>query len=163
MLSVEPNTSKGKCCIGIAKQQAFSEAEATAIKESIDFLYVVNSFGKNAVKEFTNMSSKSGDVPKTMQGTQSRIVAISWNIDLWNKCKTVADLKRMAGRITINSLSNHVEMANKHTGEINDPIFIFQTGDGKRGVMYVQKAPGNRIKISVRRKYVAGKKKGNGK
>jgi hypothetical protein len=151
MLSVEPNTSKGKCYISIAKQQAFSEAEATAIKESIDFLYVVNSFGKDAVKKFTNMSSKSEDVPKTMQGTQSRIVAISWDIDLWNKCKTVADLKRMAGRITINSLSYYAEMANNHTSKINDPIFIFQTGDGKRGVMYVQKAPGNGIKIAVKK------------
>lgn len=149
-LTVQPNTSKGKSYISIQKQQAFSQAEAVAVKESIDFLYATHTFGKDTVKELTNMSSKSEDVPKTMQGTQSGIVAISWDIDLWNKCKTVADLNRMAGHITNNSFSYHAEMANNDTGEISYPIFIFQTVNGKRGVMYVEKALGNDIKITVK-------------
>ena len=144
-------TIQPKSYVSIEKQKAFTETEAAAVKESIDFLYATHSFGKDTVKEFTNMSSKSEAVPKTIQGTQSGIVAISWDIDLWNKCKTVADLNRMAGHITNNSFSYHAEMANNHTGEINYPIFIFKTMDGKRGVMYVQKGLGSEIKITVKK------------
>ena len=143
-------TIQPKSYISIEKQKAFSEAEAAAVKESIDFLYATHSFGKDTVKKITNMSSKSEAVPNKIQGTQSSIVAISWDIDLWNKCKTVADLNRMAGHITNNSFSYHAEFANNHTGEINYPIFIFKTMDGKRGVMYVQKALGNDIKLTLK-------------
>ena len=97
------------------------------------------------------MNSKSEAVPNKLQGTQSGIVAISWDIDLWNKCKTVADLNRMAGHITNNSFSHHAEIANIHTGEINYPCFIFQTTEGKRGVMYAQKKVRNEIKITVKK------------
>ena len=75
------------------------------------------------------------------------IAAISWDIDLWNKCKPVANFNRMAGHSTNNSFSHHPEIANIHTGEINYPCFIFQTADGKRGFMYVQKGLGNEIKV----------------
>ena len=60
-------TIQPKSYISIEKQKAFSEAEAVAVKESIDFLYAMHSFGKDTVKELTNMSSKSEDVPKKMQ------------------------------------------------------------------------------------------------
>jgi len=150
-LSVQPNISNGKSYISIEKQNVFSENEAAAIKESIDFLYAAYISGIDTVKEFTNMSIKSEAVPKSLQGTQSAIVAISWDIDLWNKCRTTADLKRMTGYMTNNSFSYHAEMASNHTGEINYPFFIFQTSNGKRGIIYVQKEPGNGIKITIKK------------
>jgi len=96
------------------------------------------------------MSAKSSVVPENLQGTTTGIVAISWDKDLWNKCITVADLKRMAGHITNNSFSFYSVIANNHTGEINYPCFIFQLASGKRGVMYITKAGNNALRVMVK-------------
>jgi hypothetical protein len=149
-LTVQPDVSKGKAFISIGKQAVYAESEAAANKSNIDFMYALSVSGQDTVKEFYSMSGKSSIVPEKMQGTQTGINAISWDKDEWNKCKTSADLKRMAGHITNNSFSFYAVVANNHTGSINYHCFIFQLANGKRGVLYVDKGNGNELKIIVK-------------
>lgn len=149
-LTVQPDVSKGKAFISIGKQAVYAEADAAANKNSIDFMYTLSTSGQDTVKELYNMSGKSSIVPEKLQGTQTGINAISWDKDEWNKCKTSADLKRMAGHISNNSFSFYALLANNHNGSINNHCFIFQLANGKRGVLYVDKGNGNDLTIMVK-------------
>jgi hypothetical protein len=148
--TVQPDVSKGKCYISITNKQVYTESEGASVKQALDFVYTLKRDGRDTVKEFYNMSGKSSVVPQKLQGTATGIVSLSWDKDLWNKCVTVADLKRMAGHITNNSFSFYSVIANNHTGEINYPCFVFQLESGKRGIMYVIKADDNAIRVTVK-------------
>jgi hypothetical protein len=149
-LTVQPDVSKGKAFISIGQQAVYAESEAAANKANIDFMYALSVSGQDTVKELYNMSGKSSIVPEKIQGTQTGINAISWDKDEWNKCKTSADLKRMAGHISNNSFSFYAVVANNHNGSINYPCFIFQLANGKRGVLYVNKGSGNELTIMIK-------------
>lgn len=136
--------------ISIGNKQVYTESNAAAVKQSLDFIYAMKRDGRDTVKEFYNMSNKSDVVPGKLQGTSTGIVALSWDKDLFNKCTTVADLKRMAGHVTNNGFSFYAVIANNHVGDINYPCFIFQLASGKRGVMWVTKADNNAIRVVVK-------------
>lgn len=136
--------------ISISNKQVYTETSAAAAKQSLDFIYSMKRDGRDTVKEFYNMSNKSSVVPEKLQGTSTAIVALSWDKDLFNKCTTVADLKRMAGHVTNNGFSFYAGIANNHVGDINNPCFIFQLASGKRGIIWVTKAENNAIRVVVR-------------
>lgn len=136
--------------ISITNKQVYTETQAAAARAALDFLYSVKPDGKDTVRTFYNMSSKSDPVPENLRGTTTGVVAISWDKDLFNSCKTVADLKRMAGHITHNSFSFYAIISNNHTGMINYSCFIFQLASGKRGVMYIEKAGSNGLGLKIK-------------
>jgi len=148
--TLQPDVSKGKAYISITNKQVYTAGEAATVKQSLDLLYTLRVDGRDTIKELYNMSGKSSLVPENLQGTATGIVAISWDKDLWNKCVTVADLKRMTTHITNNSFSFYAVIANNHTGEINYPCFIFQLPSGKRGVMWITGAGNNALRIAVK-------------
>ncbi len=148
--TLQPDISNGKCYISFSNKQVYTAGEASSAKQVLDFIYALRPSGQDTVKEFYNMSAKSSVIPERLQGTATGIVSMNWDKELWNKCTTVADLKRMTGHITNGSFSFYSVISNNHTGEINYSYFIFQLASGKRGIVYVVKADRNAIRVMVK-------------
>lgn len=136
--------------VSIGNKQVYTEANAQGVKQALDFLYSLRVDGRDTIKEFYNMSNKASVVPENLQGTQTGIAPISWDKDLFNKCETVADMKRMAGHITNHSFSFYAVIANNHAGIINYPCLIFQLASGKRGVMYITRADNDALLVKIK-------------
>jgi hypothetical protein len=145
----EPNSKKGIYFDLSASNGRNSKATNTATAKS-DFSYTLEISGQDTVRSFYSLGDSSGKLAASIQEAGTRINAISWDLDTWNKCKTMADLQRMARHITMNSFSFYAVLSNNHVGAIDYPCFIFQKPDGKRGVFYVTKLSGGTIRLDVR-------------
>jgi hypothetical protein len=117
---------------------------------SADLLYDENVIGKDTEKSFYNLSEKSGKSPDMISDKPVVIAGLSWDRDTWNRCKTVADLKRMTTNITNNSFSFFASIANNSTGDITYPCFIVQQHNGKRGIMFLSKKNNTDIHVEIK-------------
>jgi hypothetical protein len=113
--------------------KAYTEADAVAHKADVDFLYLVTRADGSVKRELFNLSGKDAPIPAELVGAKAGIVALSWDDDLLAKCKTVTDLKRMAGGYNAGSFSFFVGLSNNKTGELDNKRFMFLDAQGRMG------------------------------
>lgn len=136
------------CFLSMKNGKAFTAAVATRQKTEMDFgLFATTSEGITTL-EWYNLSGKDDKPPVAVQGTASKIVAIGFDRDQFDKCKTAADLKRMTGYLTANSFSHFAVISQGR--DINQHCFLFEKTDGKRGLIYVYEMTGRQIKAVVK-------------
>jgi hypothetical protein len=138
----------GKSYLSISKKQVYTETEAADTKASIDFALI---FTKDAVSpklEWYNLSGTEDKIPVNLTGTASRITAISFDREQFDKCKTAGDFTRMTGHITANSFSHYAVIS--HTKDVlNQHCFIAESTNGKRALVWISKEPNNSYKVEV--------------
>ena len=134
--------------VGLEEQKVYSASEAPSHKQSIN-LALVPSVVEGTIKlEWYNLSGKDDKLPKVVLGTTTKIVAISFDKDQFDNCKTIADLKRMTGHITANSFSHFAVVCTDTL--IIQHCFLFETPSGKRGLIYALANENNALKIVVK-------------
>lgn len=129
--------------ISLTAKKVCSKSTAAAYKKQLQLsvIPVADAFGKRL--EWYNLSGKDNKTPDALNGNNTGIVAISFDRDLFEKCNTTADLARMAGHITKNSLSHFAVI--EQDGKLTQRCFIIEMENGKRGLIYIDKVNDNTI------------------
>ena len=136
---------KQECYLSIANAKVYNSSTALSVKNVLDFGMFL--FNEN-VLEWYNLKPNNEKVPSKLTGTQTKINAISFDRDQFDKCKTSEDLKRMTSYITTNSFSHYAVIA--HSADYYQRCFIFEKEDGKRGLLFMSKENDTDWKEEVR-------------
>ncbi len=134
--------------LSIKNSKAYSSSAAADVKTGLDLGLFETKGGKISVLEWFNLKPDNERVPATLTGTKTKVAAISFDRDQFDKCKTAADLKRMTGYLSTNSLSNFAVVRN--SSEYYQRCFIAEREDGKRGLIFVTTVGGNTLKVEVK-------------
>jgi hypothetical protein len=134
--------------LSIKNSKAYSSSAAGDVKTVLDLGLFETKGSKISVLEWFNLKPDNERVPATLTGTKTKVAAISFDRDQFDKCKTVADLKRMTSYLSTNSLSSFAVVRN--SSEYYQRCFITEQEDGKRGLIFVTTAGGNTIKVEVK-------------
>lgn len=134
--------------VSIHLQKAYSRTGAVVVKESVDIGLFKTMQDKTAIIEWYNLKPDNEKAPQELWGTKTKIAAISFDREQFDKCKTVADLKKMTGYLTTNSLSHFAVVHN--TGEYYQRCFIIEKENGKRGLLFVTPNSNNDFKVEVK-------------
>lgn len=145
-ISMQPGA---KAYLSIAGKKAYTESEAAEIKATIDLALILTKDDVSPKLEFYNLSGKDGKIAEKLIGTSAKIIALSFDRDQFDKCKTAEDLKRMTGHLTPNSFS-HFAVISHTKNEINYHCFIAETITGKRALLWVSKATNDDYKIEIK-------------
>ena len=94
------------CYLSVKNQKAYVAGQASGNKAELDLGLFETKSNKTSITEWFNLKSDNEKVPASLTGTATKIAAISFDNDQFTKCKTVADLKRMTGYLSTNSLAH---------------------------------------------------------
>ncbi len=136
------------CYLSVKKQKAYTAGEASTVKEDLDFGIFKTKSDKLITTEWFNLKTDNEKVPAHLTGTVTKIVAIGFDNDQFTKCKTVADLKRMTGYLTTNSLANFAVIRNSN--DYYQRCFIIENAAGKRGLLFVTETGNGTFKIEAK-------------
>lgn len=136
------------CYLSLKKQQAYTKGQAAAVKTELDFGLFETRSGNQNTTEWFNLKPDNEKVPEALTGTTTRIAAISFDRDQFDKCRTAADLKRMTGYLSTNSLANFAVVRNSK--DYYQRCFIIETSSGKRGLIFVTETGNGRLKVEVK-------------
>ena len=139
----------GKSYLSIANKKVYTADEAMDVKSAIDLGLFLTDDATSPKLEWYNLSGKDGKVPEKLVGTSAKIIALSFDRELFDKCKTSEDLKRMTGHLTPNSFS-HFAVVSHTKNEINYHCFIAETINGKRALLWISKDANNGYKIEIK-------------
>ena len=139
----------GKSYVSIANKKVYTPDEAVDVKSTIDLGLILTDDAASPKLEWYNLSGKDGKVPEKLIGTSAKIIALSFDREQFDKCKTAEDLKRMTGHLTPNSFS-HFAVVSHTKNEINYPCFIAETIHGKRALLWISKNANNGYKIEIK-------------
>jgi len=134
--------------LSLTDKKIYRSNEAMANKQFIDFALIPFYDKISPRLEWYNMSGKDDKIPAAMTGTATKINAISFDREQFDKCKTHTDLQRMAGYITPSSFSHFAVIG--YTKEINQHCFILERETGKRGLLYVTVVENGTIKVEIK-------------
>jgi hypothetical protein len=134
--------------LSIKNQKVYSPQAASAVKTDLDLGLFKTDAGTTKITEWYNLRTNNEKVPASLTGTTTAIAAISFDGDQFNQCRTSADLKRMAGHITTNSLSHFAAV--RHSSQYYQRCFIIERANGKRGLLYITELENGRIKVEVK-------------
>lgn len=123
------------CYLSIKNNKAYTAGQADQVKTVLDLGLFVTVNDKSLITEWYNLKPDNEKVPAGLTGTQTKVAAISFDRDQFDKCKTVADLKRMTGYLSSNSFSHFAVVQN--TGEYYQRCFIVERQGGIRGLIFV--------------------------
>lgn len=135
------------CYLSSKNGKAYTKDGAEAIKTVLDLGLFETKSDKSSTIEWYNLKPDNEKVPETLCGTKTKVAAISFDRDQFDKCKTAAELKRMTGYISTNSLSHFAVVRNSN--DYYQRCFIIEREDGKRGLIFVT-ASGNNWKVEVK-------------
>ncbi len=136
------------CYLSIKNSKAYTSATAGDVKPVLDLGLFETKADKSSIIEWYNLKPDNEKVPAALTGTKTKVAAISFDRDQFDKCKTAADLKRMTGYISTNSLSHFAVVRN--SSDYYQRCFIIEREDGKRGLIFVTAAGGNAFKVEVK-------------
>lgn len=139
----------GKSYVSISNKKVYTADEAMDVKSTIDLGLILTDDATSPKLEWYNLSGKDGKVPEKLIGTSAKVIALSFDREQFDKCKTAEDLKRMTGHLTPNSFS-HFAVVSHTKNEINYPCFITETIKGKRALLWISKSANNGYKIEVK-------------
>ncbi len=144
----ETMQANGKCYLDIKNKKACSVAEGRSAKESINMALIQTTSGNQQLFEWYNMSGKDEKISPELRGTNTLIRAISFDKDQFDKCRTVADLKRMTGHVTVGSFSHFATITN--TSDVDYRCFLLQLDTGKRVLVFITDRTGHSFKIIIK-------------
>lgn len=133
--------------LSIKNAKAYTGSKAGEVKAALDLGLIETRDDKTSAIEWYNLKPDNEKVPASLWGTQTKVAAISFDRDQFDKCKTVADLKRMTGSITNSSFGHFAVITNG--GSSYQRCFIVQREDGRRSLIYVT-LNGNAWKVEVK-------------
>ena len=136
------------CYLSLTTNKAYTLAQAPDIKTTIDFGLFETKTDKVSVIEWYNLKPDNEKVPAPLTGTTTKIAAISFDLDQFKKCITIADLKRMTGYLTSNSLANFAVLRNSNN--YYQRCFIIETVNGKRGLLFLTETGNGYFKVEVK-------------
>ena len=139
----------GKSYLSITNKKVYTADEAVDVKSTIDLGLILTDEVNSPKLEWYNLSGKDGKVPEKLVGTSAKIIALSFDREQFDKCKTAEDLKRMTGHLTPNSFS-HFAVVSHTKNEINYHCFIAETINGKRALIWISKDANNSYKIEIK-------------
>ncbi len=134
--------------LSLKNKKAYTKGDAAAVKADLDFGIFETPSGKTTVTEWYNLKPDNEKVPAALTGTTTKIAAISFDRDQFDKCKTTADIKRMTGYLSVNSFSHFAVIRN--SSEYYQRCFIVESMDGKRGLIFVTETGNGRLKVEVK-------------
>lgn len=135
------------CYLSINNGKAYTKEAAATVKTVLDLGIFETKSDKSSIIEWYNLKPDNEKVPEALCGTKTKVAAISFDREQFDKCKTAADLKRMTGYISTNSLSHFGVVRNSN--DYYQRCFLIEREDGKRGLIFVT-AAGNNWKVEVK-------------
>ena len=136
------------CYLSISKGKAYTSSAAGEVKTVLDLGLFETKSDKSSIIEWYNLKPDNEKVPAALCGTKTKVAAISFDRDQFDKCKTAADLKRMTGYISTNSLSHFAVVRNSN--DYYQRCFIIEREDGKRGLIFVTNTGGNVFRAEIK-------------
>lgn len=144
-LSLQPGK---QVYLSLKNKKAYSAAEAAPVKDALDLALTSTVADKQETLEWYNLKKDNEKIPAGLWGTSTAVVAISFDRDQFDKCKTIADLRRMTGYMTRNSFSHFAVIKNSESSY--QRCFITENAEGKRALLYVTLGAGNEVKTEVK-------------
>lgn len=135
------------CYLSLKNAKAYTGSAAGDVKAVLDLGLFQTGDDKSAAIEWYNLKPDNEKAPAALCGTRTKVAAIGFDRDQFDKCKTVADLKRMTGYISANSFSHFAVIRNSN--DYYQRCFIVEREDGRRGLLFVT-AAGNNWKTEVK-------------
>jgi len=136
------------CYLSIKNSKAYTKDAASDVKSALDLGLFETKADKSSIIEWYNLKPGNEKVPEALCGTKTKVAAISFDHDQFDKCKTAADLKRMTGYLSANSFSHFAVVRNSN--DYYQRCFIIEREDGKRGLIFVTATGGNTFKVEVK-------------
>ncbi|MBK9464084.1 MAG: hypothetical protein IPP02_14360 [Chitinophagaceae bacterium] len=136
------------CYLSVKNQKAYVAGQASGNKAELDLGLFETKSNKTSITEWFNLKSDNEKVPASLTGTATKIAAISFDNDQFTKCKTVADLKRMTGYLSTNSLAHFAVIRNSN--DYYQRCFIIENAAGKRGLLFVTETGNGHLKVEVK-------------
>jgi len=136
--------------LSIAQQKVYTPAEAKSNKAAVDIALVITESGNRQVMEWYNMTGKDNKIPEELRGTATGIAALSWDKELFEKCTTSEDLKRMTGHITNNSFVHFGSITDDIAAGVKYHCFLLQMENGKRALLWLEAADGSNFKAMLK-------------
>lgn len=136
------------CYLSIKNGKAYTKDGAADVKTILDLGLFETKSDKSSIIEWYNLKPDNEKIPAALCGTKTKVAAISFDRDQFDKCKTAADLKRMTGYISTNSLSHFAVVRNSN--DYYQRCFIIEREDGKRGLIFVTNTGGNVFRAEIK-------------
>jgi hypothetical protein len=137
--------------LSLSQQKAFTPAEAESNKAAVDIALIITPSGNHQVVEWYNMTGKDNKIPEALRGSATGIASLSWDKDLFEKCNTSQDLKRMTGHITNNSFVHFGSITDDlETGGVKYYCFLLKMENGKRALLWLEGIDGAHFKAMVK-------------
>jgi hypothetical protein len=134
--------------LSLKNKKAYTATKAVTVKADLDLGLIETKTGNTSITEWYNLKPDNEKVPAALTGTATKIAAISFDRDQFDKCKTTADLKRMTGYLSTNSLAHFAVIRNSN--DYYQRCFIIEKTDGKRGLLFVTATGSGRLKVEVK-------------
>lgn len=134
--------------LSLKNKKVYSASGAEAVKTDVDLSLVVTRDDSKSTWEWYNLKMDNEKVPENLTGSRTGIVAVSFDREQFDKCKTAADLDRMTGHMTANSFSHFAVIGSN--GQISNPCFLARMESGKKALIYVTVINGMRCGITVK-------------
>lgn len=138
----------GKAYLSIKNKKAYTLQDASTVKSALDLALILTATGNNKTLEWYNLKKDNEKISADLTGTATGIVAMTFDKEQFDNCKTTADLTRMTGHITTNSFSHFAVIS--HSGEVNYHCFLAKMEDGKKALLYVTAVGNNIYQIIVK-------------
>jgi hypothetical protein len=137
--------------LSVSQQKVYTPAEAKSNKAAVDIALVITESGNHQVVEWYNMTGKDDKIPVELRGTATGIAGLSWDKELFDKCNTSQDLKRMTGSITNNSFSHFGSITDDlEKGGVKYHLFLLQLENGKRALLWLEGVDATHFKAMVK-------------
>lgn len=136
------------CYLSLKNKKVYAAGEAVAVKNDIDLGLFSTLSDKQETLEWYNLKKDNDKVPAEMTGTSTAVVAIGFDRDQFDKCRTTADLRRTTGYLTRNSFSHFAVIKNNENSY--QRCFILEKADGKRALLFVTIGAGNEVTADIK-------------
>lgn len=136
------------CYLSIKSGKAYTKDAAGEVKTTLDLGLFETKNDKSSIIEWYNLKPDNEKVPEALCGTKTKVAAIGFDREQFDKCKTAADLKRMTSYISTNSFSHFAVVCNSN--DYYQRCFIIEREDGKRGLIFMTATGGNAFKAEVK-------------
>jgi hypothetical protein len=148
-VTLEPRGA-GAAYVDLHDGKAYDEKGAAAHKADLDFVYLLARDATSVKRELYDLSGHDTNLPPEVSGNHAGLVSLGWDDDLVAKCKTVADLKRMAGSYTANSFSFYGTMANNAKGDLDNKRYMFLDAHGRMGFFSIKPGAGDALVLEIK-------------
>jgi hypothetical protein len=132
--------------LSLDNKQSYAEGDAIDFKTKLDLVLMTDS--SKQLIEWYNLRPENENIPAAVKGTHTGVVAISFDKDQFENCKSKQDHERMTGHITNHSYSHFAVVSEGKDTRYR--CFLLRGEDGRKALLWVEQKAADQLSVTVK-------------